>query len=185
MTTFRFRPAPLRPELSFTLKDGLLSGSGWDLSLLDLTDLRFTGYKAAGRLIWRLDLIEARVTRRINVSLPAADTRAHPDFAAFHALSVALNNGLNQHNPDLQLTLGETGVTRHVMFGLGLLSGLTGLGISIGAIANGRIVAAAIPALLLLLIGAGLLRSYWPWTTPRRVAPATLPDLLTDLALDT
>ncbi len=182
MTTFRFRPAPVRPEQRYTLQDGHLSGPDWDLALDDLTDLGFTSYRAYGRMIWRLDLTQGKTRHRINANLPVTGAATTDDFAAFHSLASALVDDLSRRNPDLQIGFGERGIARHAIFAMGVVSALGGLGIGLAASTNGRLVEAAVPALLLSVSGLGLARSNAPWAKPPLIDPASLPAVLTRLA---
>lgn len=182
MTVFRIRPAPIRAEQSFTLENGVLSGPGWQLPLNDVTDAIFVSYRAYGRMIWRLDLKQADITRRINTNLPAQGGAVTEEFAAFHGLVSALVAALDARQPGFQVGFGEHGIARHAIFGIGLISVLGGAGIGVAALSGGRGEAAAVPVLLLMFFGAMLIRANAPWQKPPRIDAGLLPPLLTHLA---
>lgn len=182
MPTYLIRPAPARSEQSFTLTGGHLAGSDWDLDLDALTDIGFTSYAGYGRMIWRLDLEQGDQKHWINANLPKKGGAASADYVAFQKLATALVNDLAHRKPDVQIALGERGLSRHVIFGLGCGAALGGLGIGLAALSNGRGVEAALPAVLLIVFGVGLALSNAPWVKPRRIDPASLPAILTRLA---
>lgn len=85
----------------------------------------------------------------------------------FTTLVTAVLRALNTARPDIQIGWGIRGHARVVLFFLGLLCLLVGIGLPVAAIASGvssdRFAAAALPSLLLLALGVVFSWANRPW----------------------
>ncbi|MDF0599978.1 hypothetical protein P1J78_04470 [Psychromarinibacter sp. C21-152] len=174
-----FRPAPLRAPRRYVLSGGQLTAEdGWSLPLAEVTDSAFVTHRARGNRMVRLDLRTGTETRRLALTVPEAGWPDGPEAATFRRLVLAVLRA----RPDLPVVTGEYGWGRLAFFGIGavsLLGGPTLFGLALATGLSGdRLAGAAMPALLLTLIGALVGWSYRPWQRLPRVSAGALADAL-------
>lgn len=180
---YAFRPAAARGAQSYELgATHLEETGGWSLPLADVTAAAFATVEMKGTRFMRLDLWAGEKRRSLSYSAAARGWTGHPDARAFLELARDTLRELGKINPDLEVTLGTRGGPRLAMFAIGLVSVLAGGGVFIGAVASGvsgdRLVAAAAPMVLPVLLGAALAYGYSPWRKPPVGRPGAVADIL-------
>lgn len=179
---FSFRPAPLRPEVTYRLEPEVLHGPHGALALSDVSGATLVDHVFRGQRMRRLDLYTGRRVMRVGLTCDAALPVTDTCRAAHHALCHALAQHMAETKPDVPVTIGETGGARWIMFGIGVAALLLGLGILIGAVVSGisgdHMAAAALPMLMLAGLGIVLIQGNAPWkkqpTLPAGLLPAMI-----------
>lgn len=169
--SYTFKPALLRGERTYRLDDAtLVLHDGTRIDLAALTGAGFVNQAISRNRMMRLDLRLGEDRHSIGYNTAEAAWRDDPDARAFLALVRDVLRALAETRPDFEVTLGETGRGRMAMFIAGAVSALFGAALFVAALATGistdRMVAAAVPMLLLLALGAVIIRAYWPWRAP-------------------
>jgi hypothetical protein len=175
MSSFRFKPALLRSEREYTLTGTHLSGPDWDVDLRDVTGVAYAETSVRYVTNRSLDLDAGGQTYRISQNI---DTSAHAAREPFSGLVIATLRQLHGLHPDMQVAYGLRGGARIGMFVVGLASLAAGLGLPIAALATGisgdRLIAAALPAALLTLLGLAFGWGHRPWQVTPHVALSKL-----------
>lgn len=185
---FLIKPALLRGRRYFDLdehglacrtRDGALD---WQIAWTDLTRIVFVDHHINRQLMWRLDLISGDVTRRIAINLPEDGAKSNPDLAEFVDLIAGVTDTVATVRPDMRVSLGEYGRAKWGMLSVGALSVLAGLGILLAALVGGvstdRLAGAAVPMLVLIALGALVIRAHHPWQTPPEVPAASFAPII-------
>jgi hypothetical protein len=175
MSTYRIKPALLRSEQEYTLTDSQLIGPDWTVDLQNVTGAAYAETTVRYVTNRYLDLDMNGQTRRISQNI---DSSAEAAREPFSDLVIAILRALDARHPDMQITYGMRGGARIGMFIVGLLSFCVGVGLPIAAAISGvsgdRFLAAAVPSVLLLLLGFGFGWGNRPWQAPPRVALSKL-----------
>jgi hypothetical protein len=188
MDTFTYRPAALRGERTFRVTGaGLVCETAdgaeqWRLDWAEVARAVFVDQTVRGVRLRRLDLVSGRGVRRsIGYNGPSGPGGPDPDARTHMALLAAIAHRLAQRRPDATIALGEYGVTRLVLFGIGVGAVLAAVGLAAAALASGlsgdRLAAATVPVALLGLIGLVTAHASAPWRPLPRVPAAGFAEL--------
>lgn len=170
--SYSFKPALLRGERTYRLVGRALTlHDGTEVDLAAVTAAGFVNHTLRRSRIMRLDLYLGEEKHSIGYNGAEGAWQTDPHARAFLMLVRDVLASVSGLQPDFVVRLGETGGIRMAMFVIGVLSALGGGGLFVTALASGvsadRLSAAALPTLLMLGLGAVLVRAYWPW----RAAP--------------
>jgi len=161
------------------LDGAVLSGPDWQLDLGGVAQGAFVNHVLRGSRMMRLDLWQGDTRRSISCTVGAQGWRTDQGARAFLTLA---RDALDAMAPDATITLGERGRSRLVMFAIGVVALVTGLGLLAAAVASGvsaeRLAAAAVPVLGLAAIGGVMSFAYAPWKRPPQATPAALAKVL-------
>lgn len=176
---FEFKPALLRGAVRYGVEAGQLTSSdGWEVALDAVTGAAFVNHAMKGTRLIRLDLWLGETRRSLSYSGNVNSWTSDPDAMGFLKLVQTVLDELARTGPGLEVTLGEYGKSRRVMFAIGLVAALAGAGIFAAAFVSGlpndRLAGAAIPMALLTALGLALSYGYAPWRKPPRATPAAL-----------
>jgi hypothetical protein len=169
--SYAFKPALLRGKRTYALDAAVLTlHDDTSVELAAITGAGFVNQSLSRNRIMRLDLWVGSVKHSIGYNSAEAAWRTDPNAHAFLRLVRDVLLALAEARPDLLVTLGETGRARFAMFLVGVVSAVFGVALFVAALATGistdRIAAGAIPMLLMLALGAMIMRAYWPWRAP-------------------
>ena len=178
MRRWSFKPALLRAAQDWRLNGTKLDGPGGHIDLSNVEKAAFVDQAMKGHRFTRLDLMESDRTLSISITSPASGV-PDPDREEFFAVLLAVAQVLADRQPGLPVAIGEYGRTALIMFSIGVLSLLFGLGIGFAALASGlsgeRLGAAAVPVLLLVAFGGTLGWARRPWKPALQISAASLP----------
>ena len=181
MRRWSFKPALLRGAQEWRIEGTALDGPAGRIDLNDVERAAFVDQAMKGHSFTRLDLIEGDRTLSISITSPKTDD-PDPDRQAFFALTLAVAQILKDRRPGIPVTIGEYGRSALIMFVIGVLSLLVGVGIGAVALASGlsgeRLGAAAVPVLLLVAFGGMVAWARRPWKPALELPAASLPILL-------
>ncbi len=170
------KPGALTGPTRFTLEGRQLSGDAGPLDLSTVTEALFVNRVIRRTRTMRLEL---NGTCRISYAAPENAWATDPDAHSFLTLCRDILHALP---PEARITLGERRGARLVMFGIGVAGILLGAGVFAVALATGassdRLVAAAVPMLVLVGLGAVIARTYAPARKPRTATPKALAAVL-------
>ncbi|MFB9151276.1 hypothetical protein [Roseovarius ramblicola] len=177
--TFHYKPALMRPAQEVRLDGDRLwiAGDGpFELSRVEVA--AFVTHSLGDSQMVRLDLTWPGARRAIGFNGGRRGHADNPDAREHRAAVAAVLRALAAARPDMTVTLGAPRGARWTLFGFGVLALLSGAGIGAAVLAEGlsggRLAGAAMPVLLLVLIGAALVIGHWPWTRRRAVDAAAL-----------
>ena len=134
-----FRAAPALGATGYELTGGVLrSDAGWSLPLAEVEAVTFVTFTAARLRQMRLDLFHGGRRRSVGLALAQGTDPAHSeDYRQFLTFAAATLTALEDARPGLPVQLGEVGRARLVMFALGLVAALGGVGLFVLALASG------------------------------------------------
>ena len=158
VSRFAYRPAIARGRQVYELEGGLLHlDGGWTLDLSRVERAVFVQHRWGDAVMRRLDLVAGGELRSLALTVGAASLPDDADARVHRALMTAVAEALAGLRPGLAVTIGEHGLVRRLMFGIGAVSMVAGLGIAGALLAggSGRIAEAAMPLGLLVLMGGG------------------------------
>jgi hypothetical protein len=171
---FRYRPAALSGEVELCL-DGttlIITGEGTlDLTEVDSAFLEMRTFGDA-RMV-RLDLFRGTTRQSLGFNASSVGYADNPDAREHWAAVAAILRALAEVQPGAEVTLGPSRGPNLVMFGIGIFGLIAGGSIGAAALVDGTVAAAA-PAVLLLLIGLALVIAHWPWAPRKRRKAADL-----------
>ncbi|THD75660.1 hypothetical protein E7681_04180 [Thalassobius vesicularis] len=134
----------------------------WQLDLSAVSSVSYAQTSVSGVTSRYLQLEAEGQTRRL--SQTGAPSGPGDDFTT---LITTVLRALHAARPEIQIGWGIRGRARVVMFVLGVLCLLVGIGLPVAAIASGvssdRFAAAALPSLLLLALGVVFSWANRPW----------------------
>ena len=174
MQRFAFKPALLRGERVFELDEAGLTEPGGDLRIAwaDVQAAAFVDMTARGMRIRRLDLTPRDGGERLQISVTTGDASppVDDDAIAFLRMASTALEHLETAQPGFEVTFGEYGTPRILMFAVGVLSVIGALGImlvaAIAGISSDRWLAGIVPMLMLLGFGGVIMVNYAPWVKP-------------------
>ena len=184
---FAFHPTPVRAQRVYRLDGAVLHlDDDWSLDLSQVTRAGYVQQRVGDSLMRRLDLWQGEKRRTIGWN-GAAGGWVHDDGAyAFLALCGATAETLQTAAPSVSLTWGEYGRFRLALFLIGSLSIVGGASIFAGALASGvagsRLLGAAMPMGLLVLLGGGVALVNSPWRKLPTLEPKALVPILEAMA---
>ncbi|TYB82468.1 hypothetical protein [Maritimibacter fusiformis] len=169
--SYAFKPALLRARRTYRLDDTtLFLRDDTPVDLAAITGAGFVNHSVSRNRIMRLDLWVGAEKHSIGYNAAEAAWRIDPDARDFLRLVRDVLGALAETRPDLEVTLGEVGKARFAMFLVGVVSAVIGVALFVAALATGistdRVAAGAIPMLLMLALGAIIIRTNWPWRAP-------------------
>ncbi len=181
--SYAFKPALLRGRRTYGLDGTLLTlHDDTRLDLAAITGAGFVNHALSRNRIMRLDLWIDGAKHGIGYNTAETAWRTDPDAREFLRLVRDVLRVLAEVRPDLAVTLGETGKGRFAMFLAGVVAAVFGVALFVAALATGistdRMAAGAIPMLLLLAMGAVIIRAYWPWRAPRTGKAGAVADVV-------
>jgi len=190
MQVFRFKPALLRSAISFRLSAGTLArveddGSlRWSLDLNRLNRADFVEHRVNGVLMRRIDLHGPEGRHRIGVTVDGPEGSS--EAASEHLdLVEAICASLAEDQPEFPVGIGEYGKGRLAMFPIGVLSLSAAIALGVAMVLSGvsasRAGAAALPMLLLAVLGGTVSWAYAPWHPPLRLPAHAMGDLVQGL----
>ena len=157
MTRIAYRPAPALDPWEVEVSGGVLSVVGrWQVELARVERVRFAQQRFGQNVMRRLDLTVAGEVQTLGLTLPAAALPDDADAAAHRVVMQAVIAALLDVRPDVEVEIGAPGGARKLLFWLGLLALVSGVGILALALLQGRLADVAVPAGLLMVLGAGL-----------------------------
>ena len=177
-----FRAAPARGATGYELTGGeLRSDAGWAVPLAEVEAVGFVAHTGGGLRRMRLDLVRQGRRHGVEMAMSAdADPGASADYRAFLLLAGAALRQIATVRPGLEVTLGEGGRARLVMFAIGLISAIGALGLFGLALATGissdRLMKAGGGLAVLLLLGLAIAWGARPGQARPRLAPGVLAD---------
>ena len=177
MQRFAFKPALLRGERVFELDEVGLTEPEADLHIAwaDVKAAAFVDLTARGMRIRRLDLTPRGGGEKLQISVTTGDASppVDPDAIAFLRMASTALERLEDAQPGFEVTFGEYGTARILMFAVGVLSVIGALGIllvaAIAGISSDRWLAGIVPMLLLLGFGGVIMVNYAPWVKPPKM----------------
>lgn len=190
MQVFRFKPALLRSAISFRLSAGTLvqiedDGSlRWSLDLTRINRADFVEQRVNGVLMRRIDLQGPEGRHQIGVTVDGPEgsseaAKVHLDLVEAICADIAADQ------PAFPIGIGEYGKARLAMFLIGVLSlsAALALGVAMGVsgVSASRAAAAALPMLLLSVLGGAVSWAYAPWHPPQRLPARVMGDLVQGL----
>lgn len=182
---FSFHPAPLRSAQDWALDGEMLQTPDGTVDLRQVRSARLVEKAFRGTRMRRLDLMMDEGVHRIALTIGISSGQEHPDRVAHLGLMRAVAGAMAQYCPDVTVEIGEGPRARMVMFAVGLLALAAAVGLGGAIIASGlsmdRMMAAALPLVLMLALGVTVSYSSWPWRTLPSLAAALLPDRLAKL----
>jgi hypothetical protein len=176
---FAFRPAPMRPEYVWAVKEGhVMRRGGPVLKLGDVTSAQWGDVSYRGtRSAW-LDLQSGSDQIRLECS----DAGLSRDRAHFIDLILAVLAELDRHHQDLGIRYDSGGPFSRALFVLGVVLTLVGGGLAYAGLRD----LSTLPGWALLGVGAGLIGGcsllawiHRPWRPSAVARPAELRTLLT------
>ena len=133
MQRFAFKPALLRGERVFELDEVGLTEPEADLHIAwaDVTAAAFVDLTARGMRIRRLDLTPRGGGEKLQISVTTGDASppVDPDAIAFLRMASTALERMEDAQPGFEVTFGEYGTARILMFAVGVLSVIGALGI--------------------------------------------------------
>lgn len=179
---FSFRPALLRRVADWHIAGHTLTGPDGDCDLRSVTRLRWVNHRIADSRMTRLDLESPTGTTQIALNIGSAAGDDDPDRAAHLALCASVAQLLASHNSALPVYLGDSPGAQWAMFAVGLLTLAGGLGlaiaIGISGLSSDRLSAVAMPVLLLIGLGAFIVKANGPWRKPVQISVEGLTKVL-------
>ncbi|HHL20781.1 MAG TPA: hypothetical protein ENJ52_04560 [Aliiroseovarius sp.] len=175
-----FRAAPALGPTGYELTGGVLrSDAGWSLPLAGVEAVTFVTFTAARLRQMRLDLFHGGRRHSLGLGLAQnTDPAGSDDYRQFLTLAAATLTALEDARPGLSVQLGEVGRARLVMFALGLVAALGGIGLFVLALATGvtgaRLAKGGGAMAALALLGLGIAWGAHPWRKQPRLAPREL-----------
>lgn len=157
MTRIAYRPAPALEPWAVEVSGGVLTVVGrWQVDLARVERVRFAQQRFGQNVMRRLDLTVAGEVQTLGLTLPAAALPDDADAAAHRVVMQAVIAALMDVRPDVEVEIGAPGGARTLLFGLGVLALVSGVGIVALGAGQDRMADVAVPAGLLLVLGAGL-----------------------------
>ena len=175
-----FRAAPALGPTGYELTGGVLrSDAGWALPLTEVEAVTFVTFTAARLRQMRLDLFHGGHRRSVGLGLSqGTDPAQSDDYRQFLAFAPAVLEELERGQPGMQVTLGEVGRARLVMFALGLVAALVGIGLFVLALATGvtgaRLAKGGGAMAALALLGLIIAWGAHPWRKLPELTPREL-----------
>lgn len=160
MAIYRFKPAALRSEQTWTVDQSVLSGPGnISVKLEEIQSIRFTDAytKRTANALIALEGPGGKANIVCNEYLHGKNR------AEFLRLADDLFSYLEQVNPDLQVKVGFPKVARLGIAASGFLMALFGLMIAASSSSSPRGLPILILGLALLSIGCGIIWYFAPW----------------------
>lgn len=171
---FSFRPALLRGVSDWHLTGDTLSGPAGDCDLPQVRQLRWVDHRIGDSRMTRLDLISPSGTTQIALNIATSAGEDDPDRRAHQALCLAVAQSLTAHNPALSVFLGESPGAQWAMFAVGIFTLLCGVGLAVAigvtGVSSDRWGAVVMPILMLIALGAFLIKANGPWRKPMQVS---------------
>ncbi|MCI5078571.1 hypothetical protein [Oricola sp.] len=159
----------------------------WRIAWHDIDGLAYVQHRMRGMRLSRLDL-KPRGTapkRSLSCTSPAASAHSDPEFIGFRASVALVADRLAELAPDLPVTIGEYGRSRHWIFAIGALTTVAALTITVLATAGGRgdalVGEALVPLGMMFLMGIALLIGNAPWRKPPQVPVKSFAKALQDM----
>lgn len=176
MQRLSYRPGLLRAPVSLEIGEtGIRHAGGTLHHWADLTGLHYASWRS-GRVQGVKLVLTFHSGQEVVAAGFAPDDRAIPD------LIKTVLTGLASARPGMSVQVGAGKGVAWAMFAIGVVSALLGLGILGAALASGvsagRLMGAALPILLLGLVGYFLIVAYRPW---REAPPVPVEQLIADL----
>lgn len=179
---FNYRPGEGKGEWDVRLDDSRLSvAGGWAIDLSDVTRATFTNVVIRGLRTVRIELFIDKEPYALGFTDPDRGYRMDPHARVHLSLVVAILRTMADVCPNVPIALG---VNRGGggLFYVGLGSLIAGIVLVVSMFTSDvspeRMVAAGIPALGLVLVGAVLFVGRAPWKRASQVHPAALADRL-------
>lgn len=187
--SFTWKPALLAKQDTLTVDGPMIRLAGdWTLDLRDVQDAAFVNQVIKGNRMVRLDLYTADERRAIGYNASARVYQADPDARNHLAACAATLRALDAARPGQLVALGVIRGGRWGMFLVGLGTLVFGAILAISMLVTGvsgdRLAAAAVPTLVLFVMGFTLTYGHWPWRKRPRVKAAALAKTLEDMHAD-
>lgn len=172
MAQATFHPAILAKAKTYQLKNGVLSemdenGQKWALSLADVESVAYVDAIFKKTRGTRLDLHYGDVCRSLRLGQPAGDWINNIDTREFLTFARAICLGLENAQPGIEITQGEYGRSRIIMFVIGILTLIFAIGIIGLAVITGvqteKLFAGIVPISIMFLIGGYVSYTSRPW----------------------
>lgn len=188
-TEFTFKPALLRAPVRHALTQAALILHDSDGAQVDrlaweaITGGAFVEMRAQGAFrMRRLDLFHPGGTLSLSCTAPDGDLSPGTDAGKHWALMIAVLERLATEDRGIRFNIGEYGRGRVAMFGVGLFSALTAVGLGIVMLATGvsvdKMTGAALPLVLMLGFGGVLMSKHAPWRPPPAFEAGALAQVL-------
>lgn len=184
---FRYRAAALQAPVEIRVEHGTVAQEGnWTIDLGKVERAAYVDHSfGRGGLTVsnvRLDLRSNGSWRSIGLTGESRGTVIDEDTRQHRAALIATLRALAAAQPGAKVTLGAAGWADGAMFVLGLIAVASGIGIAVAGLATGisgdRLIGAAVPVTLLLLIGLVTSSSHRPWRPRALVGASELADTL-------
>lgn len=184
MDSYSYKPALLRGAITYEVTEHALicrnsqGGENWrlDWSAVDkaaVVDTNISGYHMR-----RLDLMTSSGIHSVSYNGGRGRQMLSSESVSHLTLIAAILRKLEEHRAGFPVTFGEHGRSKTVMFVIGVLTviggvGLIGLAIGTG-VSNDKLIEGAVPSLALVAFGGYVTHRYGPWTKPLTVPAGTL-----------
>lgn len=194
MPEYHYKPAALRPAHGYRLAEGVLCRLGADgavsdfLNLVKVDEANYVELGTRKTLMRRLDLLRSGQRWSLSYTGSLSKWQSNPDARTHLDLMIAAAAALAKDRPGLEVSVGETGVSRWIMFLIGVAALAAGLAIAVAGVIAGidssRVVDTLLP--LIALFGIGGLLSYGnaPWRKLPTITAAALVSLLQAMAVE-
>ena len=165
----------------------IIRRNGQDVEILykDLKELRFWEMSSGRGMITRsLDLVMEDATKRISLSTGSAVGPEDHDYSTFMKATGAALSAIERHQPERVVSLSAGKGAGWTLFSIGVVALLFAAGLPIAAAMDGRndrLLAVAIPMVLLGALGLALMSSR-PWKKPETISARRLADVLAGFA---
>lgn len=175
MTQFSYKPALLIGPYTYDLTDEAVictdkSGAEkWRMEWGDVYRATYVEHFIKSSRMRRLDLAGApgKLSCSISFTGPKGDPMQNADGAEHLRLLVAILKKLSDRTEGFQVSVGEHGKSRLIMFIIGVLTLLFGVGLGgfvlAAGVSSSKLADGAIPMLLMVAFGAGLIWKNAPW----------------------
>ncbi len=172
MTEISYKAALLARARTYHLSGGVLSRAGknrpvWEVPLAKVEDVTLVDHSFQKSRMIRLDLHHGGKRYSLALTQPLQGWHENRDTRRFLSLASAVMTELEAAQPGIEVTEGQGGRFRTIMFTIGVVTILAAMALLAIAIIVGmateKLIAGVIPVGLMLAFGGYISYAYRPW----------------------